>query len=127
MKTKKMKSDSDTKCTKKIKINKKRKVRKVEEFLNSFCQMRKNEQRKFLNDCHPNLISCLSEACYNLLKNIHLKNNKKVVRNRSVLEKLLCGTCDRRREILTSTNGDRILALIKVVLLPFLTNLLKLK
>ena len=114
-----------------IKLNNKRKVRKVEHFLQNFCSLRKNEQRKFLRDCHENMICCISEACYNLLKNIHLKDDKKVVVMvnpiRGKLEKLWCEgvTCERRREILTSAIGDKIFVLLKVVLLPFLTDLLK--
>ena len=121
----------ETKMKKKIKINKKRKVKKVEYFLRNFCSLTKNEQRNFLKDCHENLICCISEACFNLLKNIHLKDNKKVLCMthpiRRILEELWSKgvTCDRRREILTSATGDKVLVLLKGVLLPFLTNLLK--
>lgn len=121
----------DNKMKKKIKINKKRKVKKVEYFLRNFCLLSKNEQRNFMKDCHESLICCISEACFNLLKNIHLKDEKKVQCMihpiRGILEELWSNgvTCDRRREILTSATGDKVLVLLKVVLLPFLTDLLK--
>ena len=119
------------KANKNIKINNKRKVKKVEEFLKNFCAMRKPDQRKFLRGCHENMICCISEACYNLLKNVHLKDEKKVVVMvkpiRGALEQLWSegATCERRRKILTSATGEKVLILLKVVLLPFLTDLLK--
>ena len=56
-----------------MKINNKEKVKKVEKFLKCFSKISNEEKKGFIKNCPRPIITCLSETCYNLLKNKHLK------------------------------------------------------
>ena len=115
-----------------MKVNNKNKVKKTENFLRSFSNLRKNEKRKFIQSCHNCMIDCIAEACYNLLKNIHLNNQKKVLSKlqpiKKDIQKLLCEktSIDKKRAILLAPKtGDIIFDLLSRTVLPFLSELVK--
>ena len=109
----------------------KKKLRKVLKFLRIFCALNKKEQKHFVRECDEVMICCITEGCFNLLKNRHLNYNKKLRKKIypiiSDFELLCCDEtpCEHRREILMSTTGDKVFQLLRVDVLPFLINLLK--
>ena len=115
-----------------MKVNNKRKVKKTENFLKSFSSLRKNEKRKFIHSCHNCMIDCIAEACYNLLNNIHLRDQKKVISKLQPIKKEIQHLCcdktsiNKKRDILLSPKtGDKVFELLATIVLPFLTNLVK--
>ena len=61
-----------------MEINNKEKVKKVAQFLKCFCKISNDEKKDFIMNCPNTMITCFSEICYNLLKNKHLKKQKRI-------------------------------------------------
>ena len=61
-----------------MEINNKEKVKKVAQFLKCFCKISNEEKKEFIMNCPHTMIICFSEICYNLLKNKHLKKQKRI-------------------------------------------------
>lgn len=114
-----------------MKVKNKGKVRKTENFLRSFSSLRKNEKRKFIENCDSCMIECIAEACYNLVKNVHLKDKKVITKLKPIkkeIQKICCGktTIDKKRSILLSPKiGDKVFELLTTIVLPFIATLVK--
>ena len=115
-----------------MKINNKAKVEKVEEFLKCFSKISNGEKRDFIKNCPHTMITCLSEVCYNLLKNKHLKKNMNIAsktKNIRKQMKWMCNStipCQKKRTLLQKSDfGDILFDIIDKDLVPFLHKLLK--
>ena len=115
-----------------MKINNKEKVVKVTEFLKCFCKIGRSQQNEFLKDCPNTLIAIMSEACFNLLNNKHLKKKQFVTHNTRKIKKQMKCLSDtaqpyskRRALLLNPEFGNILFSVIGNVLVPFLHKLLK--
>ena len=115
-----------------MKINNKEKVVKVREFLKCFCEIGRSQQNEFLKDCSNVIILCISEACFNLLNNKHLKNKQHVVNKTRKIKRQMKWLSDpaqpfskKRALLLKPEFGDILFSVIGDVLVPFLHKLLK--
>ena len=111
---------------------KKEKLKKVEEFLKCFSKISNEEKRDFIKGCNNSLIDCLSEACFNLLKNKHLKKNKNIVTKTKRIRRQMnwmsksTNPCKKKRTLLQESDfGDILFDVIDNDLVPFLHKLLK--
>ena len=115
-----------------MKINNKERVVKVEEFLKCFCKCGRSQKIEFLKDCPNVIITVMSEACFNLLNNKHLKNKQHVVNKTRKIKRQMKWLSDpaqpyskKRALLLKPEFGDILFNVIGDVLVPFLHKLLK--
>lgn len=115
-----------------MKINNKEKVEKVEKFLKCFSKISNEEKRDFIKNCPHKMITCLSEACYNLLENKHLKKNMNIATKIKTIRKQMkwmsssTNPCQKKRALLLQSDfGDILFDIIDEDLVPFLHKLLK--
>ena len=109
-----------------MKVINKKKVKTTEGFLRKLSELSKEQKKDFIKKCHSTAITCLVEGCFNVLNNIHLKDNVKVKKGFEAIHEPMKKLCSRttsmatKKRMLASNTGDLILNFLCSVLHPFL-------